>query len=79
MVVTTEGNTVNNAAAFATAGSCLQVMRRIEAAGRAASSGFYLITVKHTGLGSAARFQHLRVWCDMESDGGGYTVYVQHC
>ena len=41
-------------------------------------SGFYFITVKKVdvAVSGGAKFEHLRVWCDMTTDGGGYTVYA---
>ena len=44
-------------------------------------SGWYYITrmVPTTGSGAPTVRRKLRVWCDMVSDGGGYTLYpIQH-
>ena len=40
-------------------------------------SGWYYITrmVPAAGAGTPSVRRRLRVWCDMVSDGGGYTLY----
>ena len=77
-VIRASGDTVTAANACSGCGSCLQIKRRIEATGGSATSGFYFITVKRidVAVSGGAKFEHLRVWCDMDTDGGGYTVYA---
>jgi hypothetical protein len=78
--VTSIGNTVTVAAAFEKQRSCLHILRaarRRSSKGVVMPSGWYFIT--RFALGGSGKSDLLRVWCDMASDGGGYTIApVEH-
>eukprot|EP00937_MAST-01D_sp_MAST-1D-sp2_P008136 g8136.t1 len=74
--VTTDGDTVNVARAFISRTSCLEIKNDCDSQPSTfgtCPSGYYYITVfpKHATNGT-----RLRVYCDMETDDGGYTMYA---
>jgi hypothetical protein len=74
-LITTDGDTVNTAKAFYSRGSCLEILKEAQKdpdpSKRVLPSGDYFITVT-----IGAKAVRLQVWCDMQTDGGGYTMYA---
>jgi len=72
--IVTDGDTVNTAKAYYSRGSCYEILKEAQAdpdpLKRVLPSGDYFITAR---VGTKA--VRLQVWCDMVTDGGGYTMY----
>jgi hypothetical protein len=75
--VSTDGDTVSTRARFQSSGSCLEVKRAAAREGVRVRSGPFMITTRSlraTVGGKHPRLAPVLVWCDMVTDGGGYTV-----
>ena len=73
------GNTVNYLHSFEEQGSCAEVKATARTEGQRVGTGYYYITAKEQSTVSTGKKKwkkkKLKVWCDMESDGGiGYTM-----
>jgi hypothetical protein len=66
-----DGDTVNTAKAYYSRGSCLEILEEAKAENRTVPSGDYYITVLLNGN----NVRRVQVYCDMETDGGGYTLF----
>jgi len=69
------GDTVDTRKAFMSRGSCLQILQDARAMNVTVGSGEYFITITERGNRATGKSRQLQVWCDMETDGGGYTTY----
>ena len=67
--VFTEGNVVNTRVAFADRSSCSEILHAAKRRGIKVGDGLYYITSIVKG-----KETKMLVWCDMRTDGGGYTV-----
>jgi len=70
--ITTVGDSVNTAKAFYSLGSCSEIQKSALHDNTTVNNGYYYITVKTPTKGN----KRLRVYCDFETDGGGYTYYA---
>ena len=56
-------------------GSCAEILATATSEGHRLGSGYYYITAKEKDRRTKKwGKKKLKVWCDMESDGGGYTM-----
>jgi len=79
--VTLDGDTVDVSKAYYSRGSCLEILDEATAEGKTLHSGYYQITVAVAQAGSSPKlgaythkYKKVEVYCDMTTDGGGYTV-----